>query len=69
VGAEAVAVALGFIVRAFDYDCVLVFEDDSLNTLVEALAGLERVLTMWFNEKEIKVPARERRSTRFRRNS
>jgi hypothetical protein len=34
---------------------VRVFEDDNLSTLVEALAALEKELTMWFNEKESKL--------------
>jgi len=42
----------GFIVMAEDYDGVRVFEDDNLSTFVEALAALEKELTMWFNEKE-----------------
>ena len=41
----------GFVVRAEDYDCVRVFEDDNLSTLVEALAALEKELRMWFNER------------------
>ena len=45
----------GFIVTAEDYDGVRVFEDDNLRTLVEALAALEKELTMWFNEKESKL--------------
>lgn len=45
----------GFIVTAEDYDGVRVFEDDNLSTLVEALAALEKELTMWFNEKESKL--------------
>ena len=43
------------IVTAEDYDGVRVFEDDNLSTLVEALAALEKELTMWFNEKESKL--------------
>ncbi len=45
----------GFIVTAEDYDGVRVFEDDNLSTLVEALAALEKELTMWFNQKESKL--------------
>lgn len=42
----------GFIVTAEDYEGVRLFEDDGLRTLTEALAALERELTMWFNEKK-----------------
>lgn len=42
----------GFIVTAEDYEGVRVFEDDNLSTFVEALAALEKELTVWFNEKE-----------------
>lgn len=45
----------GFIVTAEDYDGVRAFEDDNLSTLVEALAALEKELTMWFNEEESKL--------------
>jgi len=46
---------LGFVVRAFDYDGVQVCEDDKLSTLVDALAALEKELTMWFNEQESRL--------------
>ena len=59
----------GFIVTAEDYDGVRVFEDDNLSTLVEALAALEKELTMWFNEKENKLRSVTKKSARFRRNS
>ena len=29
-----------------------VFEDDNLSTLVEAMAALEKELSMWFSEKK-----------------
>ena len=45
----------GFIVTAEDYEGVRLFEDDRLRTLVEALAALERELTIWFNEKASKL--------------
>jgi hypothetical protein len=45
----------GFNVMAEDYDGVRVFEDDNLSTLVEALAALEKELTMWFNGKKSKL--------------
>jgi hypothetical protein len=45
----------GFVVTAEDYDGVRVFEDNRLHTLVEALAALERELTMWFNERASKL--------------
>jgi len=51
----------GFIVRAFDYDGVQVFEDDKLSTLVEALAALEKELTMWFNAQRADIDPRWRR--------
>jgi hypothetical protein len=44
----------GFIVTAEDYDGVRVFEDDNLSTLVEAMAALEKELSMWFGEKKSK---------------
>jgi hypothetical protein len=59
----------GFIVTAEDYDGVRVFEDDNLSTLVEALAALEKELTMWFNEKESKLRSVTKKSARFRRSS
>jgi len=37
--------------------------------LVEALAALEKELTMWFNEKESKLRSVTKKSARFRRNS
>jgi hypothetical protein len=43
----------GFIVRAFDYDGVQVFEDDKPDTLAEAMAALEKELKTWFNEQGI----------------
>ncbi|MBI2806642.1 MAG: hypothetical protein HYX68_16800 [Planctomycetes bacterium] len=45
----------GFIVTAEDYDGVRVFEDDNLSTLVEAMAALEKELSMWFGEKKGKL--------------
>jgi hypothetical protein len=45
----------GFIVTAEDYDGVRVFEDDSLSSLVEAMAALEKELSMWFSEKKGKL--------------
>jgi hypothetical protein len=42
----------GFIVTAEDYEGVRVFEDDNLSTFVEALATLEKELSMWFDEKD-----------------
>lgn len=38
-----------------------VFEDDNLNTLVEALAALEKELSMWFGEKKGKLTSMIRR--------
>lgn len=59
----------GFIVTAEDYDGVRVFEDENLNTLVEALAALEKELSMWFSEKDGKLTAVARKAARVRRNS
>ncbi len=47
----------GFIVTAEDYEGVRVFEDDNLSTLVEALAALEKELSMWFGKKDGKLTA------------
>jgi hypothetical protein len=47
----------GFIVTAEDYDGVRVFEDGNLSTLVEALAALEKELSIWFSEKKGKLPS------------
>ncbi len=44
----------GFIARALDYGG-LVFEDDNPTTLADALAALEKRLTQWFKDEEIKV--------------
>jgi hypothetical protein len=59
----------GFIVTAEDYDGVRVFEDDNLSTLVEAMAALEKELTMWFSEEESKLLSVTKRAARPRRKS
>jgi hypothetical protein len=59
----------GFIVTAEDYDGVRVFEDDNLSTFVEALAALEKELTMWFSEEERKLLSVTKRAARPRRKS
>jgi hypothetical protein len=59
----------GFIVTAEDFDGVRVFEDDNLSTLVEALAALEKELTMWFSEKESQLLSVTKKSARCRRNN
>jgi hypothetical protein len=47
----------GFVARALDYGG-LVFEDDRPETLAEALAGLEKRLSDWFEKQEIEVEGR-----------
>ena len=42
----------GFVARALDYGG-LVFEDDKPDTLIEALAALEKGLAAWFKEQRI----------------
>jgi hypothetical protein len=42
---------IGFIVRAIDYGG-LIFEDDKLRTLAEAMGALEDGLTKWFEDEE-----------------
>jgi hypothetical protein len=44
----------GFIVRAIDYGGQI-FEDDKPETLVEAMATLEKGLAKWFSEQRIEV--------------
>jgi hypothetical protein len=44
----------GFVVRALDYGG-LVFEDDKLETLAEALAALERGLADYFKREGIEL--------------
>ena len=46
-------------VRALDYG-VLVFEDDKLRTLAEALLALEKGLRKWFVEQGIDLDQGER---------
>jgi len=44
----------GFIVRAIDYGGV-VFEDDRPDTLIEAMATLEKELAKWFKDEKIDI--------------
>ena len=44
----------GFVVRAFDCGG-MVFEDDKPDTLVEAMAALEKGLTEWFKQEGIEL--------------
>jgi hypothetical protein len=44
----------GFVARALDYGG-LAFEDDKPDTLVEAMAVLDKRLRKWFEEQKVEI--------------